>query len=196
MIRSLELFVLASGVFLDSTYAPIAAAVISSGSDGRLNTGHGKLFHPRLLLSLSCLHLFSRFSNSLISSSRESIFPIFAWCSPSNRSCSRLNCSRCCRARFSARRAHSASSNLDAYGDVAGAGLVFVGDGLGVVEKGIEDDVKEELVACELFRERPDHVEFAKLLKVEGARLRSAAEPVVKLGRCGGGESNAAPMLF
>jgi hypothetical protein len=56
--------------------------------------------------------------------------------------------------------------------------------------------VKEELVVCELFMERLDHVELAELLKVEDALLRSPAEPVVELGRCGGNESNDAPMLF
>ena len=69
-------------------------------------------------------------------------------------------------------------------------------DGFGVVEKGIDDDVKEELVVCELLEgARPDHVELAELLKVDEALLRSPAEPVVELGRCGK-ESNEAPMLF
>ena len=46
--------------------------------------------------------------------------------------------------------------------------MVFVGDGFGVVEKGIDDDVNEELVVCELLEGgRLDHVELAELLKVD-----------------------------
>jgi len=185
---------------LESTYALIADVVMSSGSDGRLNTGHAKLFHPRsrVSLSLSCLHLFSWFSYSLMSSSRESTFVLLACRSLSSRSCSRLNCSCCCLARSSARRAHSASSNLAAYGDVPGApGLALVGDGLGVDERGMDDDENEEFAVCELLIEagRLDHVELAEELKVEvdDALLRSPAEPVVEPDRC---ESNDAPMLF
>ena len=75
--------------------------------------------------------------------------------------------------------------------------MVFVGDGFGVVEKGIDDDVNEELVVCELLEGgRLDHVELAELLKVDDALLRSPAEPVVELGRCCGKESDVAPMLF
>jgi hypothetical protein len=71
---------------------------------------------------------------------------------------------------------------------------------LGVVEKGIDDDVNEVLVVCELFIEdgRLDHVEPAEELKVEveDALLRSPAEPVVEPGRCGPHDSNDEPMLF
>jgi len=86
---------------------------------------------------------------------------------------------------------------LVAYGDVPGApGLVLVGDGLGVVEKGIDDD-ENEFVVCELLIEvgRLDHVELAEELKVDDALLRSPAELVVEPGR-GVDESNDAPMLF
>jgi hypothetical protein len=67
---------------------------------------------------------------------------------------------------------------------------------LGVVEKGIDDDV---LVVCELLIEvgRLDHVEPAEELNVEDALLRSPAEPVVEPGRCGvAHDSGDAPMLF
>ena len=61
----------------------------------------------------------------------------------------------------------------------------------------IRYNVKVELVLCELVMERlSSHVEFVELLKVENVLMRLSAEPVVELGRCSGGESNAVPMLF
>jgi hypothetical protein len=73
-----------------------------------------------------------------------------------------------------------------------------VDDGLGVVEKGIDDDAKEVLVVRELLIEvgRLDHVEPAEELKVEDALIRSPAEPVMEPGRCGVGDSTDVPMLF
>jgi len=58
---------------------------------------------------------------------------------------------------------------LVAYGDVPGApGLALVGDGLGVVERGTDDDENEEFAVCELLIEvgRLDHVELAEERKV------------------------------
>ena len=76
-----------------------------------------------------------------------------------------------------------------------------VGDGLGVLERGIDDEVKEVLVVWELLIDvgRLDHVEPVEELKVEAedALLRSPAEPVVEPGRCGVAQgSNDPPILF